>query len=806
MKRWTHNPQVDCGKVLAACRPERGLRHSCVASSRVFLASLTLALGLLASSSPVSAQGAPTFKAPSAGTLPSTKIDRSQPLYLQGDQLIYDSDGDKVIARGNVEIYFNNYILTADEVVYDQGGNTLTAVGNVLLKEPNGNVVRADRYTLTDDFRDGFIESINVSGADDTKITAARASRRDGNITEFTKAKFTPCRTDGGAPPLWCISSNSIIHDEAAKTITYQDASFDVLGVPIVYLPYFQHADPSVKRRSGFLIPQFGSSGDLGFMAEIPYYFALAENYDFTFRPMYTTQQGVLWQGDWRHRLANGQYSISFAAIDQNGDNLSVIPDRREDLDGWRGSLETKGLFSLSSWWKFGWDVTIESDDTFRRYYKLDNILITDRINEVFLTGQSDRNYFGASLYQFGGLLLNDTPQSESRTHPIIDYNYVFADPVLGGELKWDSNVLSFSRGDFNGAGTSTQDLNRAVTEVNWRKRLIDTIGITYTPFAYLRGDLYQFNNFIDPVTGDAVNQQSVARGVAAGGVTVSYPWIANSSVGVHTIEPIGQIIARQESVPQERLPNEDAKSLVFDDTTLFEIDKFSGYDRLETGTRANIGLQYTFQTNWGGHARILAGQSFQISGRNAFQSPGTDPNGNFVTNPSSGLETDESDYVLGAYIAPTDSFRLIAQSRFDNEGFEVRRQDINAYAKYGPFHSYVTYAFTASDPELGLDDTQQEISASGGIQLTDRWSLLGSIRYDIDDSFKLSDAIRLRYADECFVLTASYVETFINDPTRDIDPDRSVYLHFALKHLGEFQYKTDALDFVYGDDQPPRE
>ena len=94
---------------------------------------------------------------------------------LQGDQLIYDKAGNRVIARGNVEIYYNNYILTADEVVYDQGAGTLTAVGNVTVKEPQGNIVHADRYTLTDDFRDGFVQSLSVVSQDQSRITAERA-------------------------------------------------------------------------------------------------------------------------------------------------------------------------------------------------------------------------------------------------------------------------------------------------------------------------------------------------------------------------------------------------------------------------------------------------------------------------------------------------------------------------------------------------------------------------------------------------------------------------------------------------------
>ena len=747
---------------------------------------------------------ASSFPTPRGGILPSVKFDSSKPLYLQADELIYDSSGDSVTARGNAEIYYNNYILTADEVIYDQSAGTLTAVGNVVLKEPNGNVIRADRYTLTDDFRDGFVQYLSVVAKDDTRIAAEQAVRRDGNVTEFKNAKFTPCKSDSGTPPLWCISAQRVIHDQQAATITYQDAQFEVYGVPILYLPYFQHADPSVKRRSGFLMPKFVSSEDLGFGVEVPYYFALAPNYDFTFRPMYLTNQNVLWQGDWRHRLSIGQYFIKIAATDQRGRDLDVPLNRQESLDGWRGSIETKGLFSISSWWDLGWDVTLESDDTFRRFYKLDNILLTDRVNRVFLNGISDRNYFGASLYHFGGLLLEDTPQAESRTHPIIDYNYVFADPILGGELRWDTNLLSFSRGNFSDADSSSQGINRIATEINWRRRFIDPIGITYTPFANLRGDVYKYRNFVDPVTGNEVDDDTVVRGIATGGLTVTYPWVARSDWASHVIEPIGQIIARKDNITQERLPNEDAKSLIFDDTTLFEIDKFSGYDRIETGTRANVGVQYTFQSNYGGHARILAGQSFQISSDNPFANPGEDADGLFIFNPRSGLETRRSDYVLGAYLAPIDNFRILSQSRFDENDFKLRRQDVYALASFGPLTATATYAYAAADPEFGVQTNQQDINGSVTLKLTEFWSFGAGMRYDIDEQFVLTNKYTLKYADECFVMSASYYETRVNDPTRDIQPDRTFYVQFELKHLGQFGYKTDALDFIFGDDQPP--
>lgn len=607
-------------------------------------------------------------------------------------------------------------------------------------------------------------------------------------------------------PPLWCISAARVIHDKEAATITYQDAQFEVFGQPILYLPYFQHADPSVKRKSGFLPPRFGvSSNNLGFHTELPYYFALAPNYDFTFNPMYSAKQGVLWQGEWRHRLANGMYTFKFAAIDQDISNLAAGAD--PSLDGWRGSIETRGKFSLGSWWNLGWDVTLESDDTFRRFYKLDSVLLTDRVNEVYLEGLSNRNYLGLKLYHFGGLTFADTDTANSLVHPVIDHNYVFAQPVLGGELKWNTNVLSFSRdGDFvdnlNQPISVDHDLTRAVTELKWRRQLTDPIGITYTPFAHIRGDAYSYAGYDSKATS-IDESTSFVRGLAAGGASVSYPWVASDSRGSHILEPIGQIVVRQAKVQQTQLPVEDARSLIFDDTTLFEIDKFSGYDRVETGTRANVGVQYTFQANSGAYARFLAGQSYHLAGENPYTNPGLDFDGNVNYNPNSGLETDRSDYVLGAYLAPSSVFRLVTQTRFDQDSLSLRRADVAGQFSYGPVLAQATYTFSSLDPQQVADD-QQDITAALGLKLDERWSLLGQVRYDIDDQTRLTDSLQLRYADECFVLTATYQETFITDLNRDIVPDRTVMLHFQFKHLGSYQYKTDVLDFAFGDQQQP--
>jgi LPS-assembly protein len=406
-------------------------------------------------------------------------------------------------------------------------------------------------------------------------------------------------------------------------------------------------------------------------------------------------------------------------------------------------------------------------------------------------------------MYQFGGLMVTDNDETESYVHPVIDHNYVFKDPLLGGELSWKSNALSFSRSDtLTGDNLISQDMNRVVTEVKWRRRFTDTLGITYTPFGELRGDAYQIN-YDNPTDASPVTlDDQFLRGLATGGATVSYPWVANAGSTSHVIEPIGQIVAHTSHVDQGFLPNEDAKSLIFDDTNLFDSNKFSGYDRMETGVRANVGVQYTFQGPVG-YARVLAGQSFHLSGRNAYEEDNLVAGG---FNPRSGLETKDSDYVLGVYLAPTDMFRLISQSRFDEHDLSIRRQDMTAVFNYGPLRTGVTYAFgeaqvyDGNDNFLGYQE-QEDILGYASLRLTDRWSIGGSIRYSLDEDRVLTDSIRIAYLDECFMLSATYSETYIDDPSRDIEPDQVVMLRFEFKHLGGFNYETNVVDFAGGED-----
>jgi LPS-assembly protein len=382
---------------------------------------------------------------------------------------------------------------------------------------------------------------------------------------------------------------------------------------------------------------------------------------------------------------------------------------------------------------------------------------------------------------------------------------------VLGGELSTNFHARALTRRD-NQPRDGT-DSSHVVAEVNWRRKLIDGIGQLWTPFASLRGDVYSFNDARDPNNLAIVQpNETVTRGNAVAGLQYAYPFVAHTQNASHTLTPIAQVIARPNRVDQRWLPDEDAKSLVWDDTLLFDIDKFSGYDRFETGTRVNYGAQYTFQANNGFNGRFVFGQSRQIAGENPYADPGKDvtaaPAAPGLTDPNnftqfSGLETQRSDYVAGLYISPQQGLSLTAQGRFDERDLSLRRQDTVATLTAGPVLAQAIYTYSRADPALLIPEPQQELIGTLGLRLTTNWSVLGQLRYDLDASTRLQDVFQVKYSDECFVLTATYTETFINDPTRDIRPDRSLMLRFELKHLGEFNYKTDNLSNIFGHNQP---
>src|SRR5262245_39556886 len=301
---------------LVSTRPSASRPFRCCVAKLAAVISLMAFCGLIASV-PASAQQLQFPQRPPPPPKSKIALEREKSgqkqMLVQATEIDYDYANNRVAAVGNVQIYYGGSTLEANRVVYEQKTKRLHAEGNVRLTEQNGKVTYGEIMDLSDDYRDGFVDSLRLDTPDQTRMAATSAERSSGRYTVFHNGVYTacaPCKDDPKKPPLWQVKAARIIHDQGERMVYFEDARLEFFGQPIAFLPYFSAADPTVKRKTGFLMPIFSSSSVYGAAVEIPYYWALAPDYDATFAPMITTKQGPLLQGEFRQRLINGAYSI----------------------------------------------------------------------------------------------------------------------------------------------------------------------------------------------------------------------------------------------------------------------------------------------------------------------------------------------------------------------------------------------------------------------------------------------------------------------------------------------------------------
>ncbi|MCK9916331.1 LPS-assembly protein LptD [Microbacteriaceae bacterium K1510] len=747
----------------------------------------------------------------------------SKQMLIQAREIDYDYTNNQVSAVGNVQMYYGGATIEADKVVYDQKTKRLRAEGNVRLTEQDGKVTYGQTMDLSDDYRDGFVDSLRLDTPDQTRLAAVRAERTAGNYTVFQNGVYTACaecKDNPKKPPLWQVKAARIIHDQGEKMMYFEDARLEFFGAPLLYFPYFSAPDPTVKRKTGFLMPGINSSSKYGMSLEVPYYWALAPNYDVTFAPMITTKQGPMLQGEFRQRLMNGAYSIRAAGINQWDPNYFVRSDGTSTPGArdWRGSVESSGQFALSDKWTFGWDAVMLSDKTFlqdynpnlSRYQRVDALqtALSEGVSQLYLAGKGNRSYFEARSIYYLGFSEADAQSQIPVIHPVIDYSYTFDRPILGGEVGFNANFTSLTRNQANFDAISLTALNtgacgvtadpalkttsncllrgvpgtysRFSAETHWRRTITDQYGQVFTPFASVRADAGAMqikndpgvSNYID--TGDT----NLVRAMPTIGLEYRYPFISVQSWGTQTIEPIAQVIARPNETQIGRWPNEDAQSLIFDDSNLFKVDKFSGWDRVEGGGRANYGVQYTAQFNKGGFVNALFGQSYQLFGENSYAYGGTTNTGL-----NSGLDTTRSDYVARVSYQPNSIYAFTSRFRFDNDTFEVKRFEVEARANFDRWTAMVLYGDYAAQPELGFLDRRQGIYGLGTYKVDANWVLLGGARYDINAEKFDQTRIGVGYVDDCLILAVNYITSYIY--SGNVSNNHTIMLQLSLRTLG---------------------
>lgn len=726
-------------------------------SPRALLLIAALAGGAMPLLAPVLAP-APAL-AQEAGTADAAQ----ERLLLDADSLAYDETTGTVTATGDVELVYGPRRLRADTVVYTPATGEVVARGNVVLTDPEGNVARAEEAEITEDLREGFIRSLEIMFANRARLSAEAGRREAGQVTTLEDASFTSCNVCPEDPdPLWQIRAGKVVHDQEARVIRYENVVFEVKGVPIAYLPFFSHPDPTVKRKSGFLAPLVGHSSDLGATMEVPYFWAIKPWRDLTFAPLVTSDAGVVARGEYRERFNSGTLTLdgSLTSARETGDNDDVEDD---DI---RGHIFGEGRFVIDPTWRWGFDLQRATDDTYLDRYEISS---QDQLtSRLFAEGFRQRNYAVVDFYSFQGLDEEDDAGETPIVLPYARYSYMGVPDQFGGWWEGGANLLALQR-------TDGPDSRRLVSNLGYRLPVISRFGERYTFFASLRGDLYHLGDEnihpsnLQRVGGERDNGFE-SRIVPVVGMDWRYPLLRSGARVQHYLEPIVQVVYSPKNSNPDDLPNEDSLSFEFDETNLFSIDRFPGYDRVETGARANMGVEWSAYWPEGASASVLVGQVLRLEDNQDF-------------NAETGLRDQRSDYVGRIVISPLPFADLIHRFRLDRKDFSFRRNEVMLAGGPAWLRIDLGYVRLEEAPSAQFFGTREEINLTGRLTVTENWRLDAGMRRDLtDDGGMISAEGAIYYSNECVLLGIGLDRDYTRD--RDAEPSTSIKLRVVLRNL----------------------
>lgn len=680
-------------------------------------------------------------------------------LLFKADSVEHERELGLVIARGNVEIVQGERILRADLVSYNQKEDVVTATGNVALMEGTGDIVFADHAELSGDFKDGVVENIRILLSDDARLAAAGGRRVGGTVMEMQKAVYSPCRTCVfGDTPLWRVKASRIIHDKKNQEVEYRNAVLEFAGVPVFYTPYLSHPDPTVKRRSGFLTPRFGSDSNVGLVLETPYYFVIAPDKDATFRPIMTSGEGPVLAGEYRQRFAHG--SVELEASGTLGSDTS-------DRNAERGHFFTEARFDLGPTWRTGADIELTSDDTYLQRYGFDS---KDTLtNHLFIEGFREDSYASAQAYHWRGLSANDDPSTTPIVAPVLDFNAVSQPGVAGGRWHVDANALSLTR-------TDGADSRRLSLKTGWELPHIAPTGEVYNLYADIQTDAYYSTNVQDPdKASGTLSSGFTGRVFPRIGLDWRYPFARSDGPLTQTIQPIAGLMIAPNGGNPGKISNEDSQDLEFDDTNLLSRNRFTGLDRVEGGQRVYYGLQTAIYGR-GGYSDAFIGQSFRMRRDSTFDA-------------RSGLDDHFSDIVGRVNIRPVTPINVQYRFRLDKDDFSPSRNELATSIGPAAFNVYANYAFFDESSGSGEFTDREEITLEFTSKVTPDLKIGASTLRDLEADESLRHNIFLEYECDCFTMRVDFARTFTQD--RDIQPSDSFFIRLIFKTLGSVETAT---------------
>lgn len=667
---------------------------------------------------------------------------------LQGDRTL--------IAAGGVVVWYQGARLVASRIIVDGASGDLTIEGPIHLSEPGAAdpdkeaIIIANSGQLDRELQDGIIRGARLVIARELQLAAQELTRTgNGRMTNLTNVVASSCQICASDPtPLWEIRARRISHDAETRLITFDRPQFRFYGVPLASVPFTVTApDPTVERRSGFLLPSIRTTSNLGFGVKVPYFITLGDSADLTLTPYLSTSRTstleLRYRQAWRNAVTEWNGAIS-----------------RDDIepDDTRGYLFGNALVDLPRDYQLGVQVQVASD----RSYLLDyDVTDADRLWSGLTLARVTRDKL---VFARVGNYHSLRDDEDNRTSPaqVADAFWLrrFTPDWIGGEalLEWSAHAHRRpSDQDIVG-----RDMARGSFGLDWRRTEILPGGLVGAAIAGLDADVYR-------ITQDSEYDDIVTRVDPQLGVELRWPLAGSDGTATYMLEPIAQLLWSPRGKDKKDIPNEDSRLIEFDEGNLFSDNRFPGYDARETGLRANIGMSWTRIDPAGWSLGLTGGRVFRDRVEKAF---GED----------SPLYGRRSDWLLAANYASGDGLAIVNRALFDNS-LDVSRNELRLGWLRPDLQLSAGHLWINGDKDEGREDDISEFTGKVGWQITDGWWGSAETRYDFVADSAQSASLDVTYRNECITVDLGIERRFTS--SESIQAETSVGFSVRLGGFG---------------------